>query len=117
MRLESMVGGMICESLTIINQDLFDKLLAPTMSSAFTMEWDTQILVQARWHKKVRIRKKWLKRYGYIEDAVKTVTKANCGEYNTETGETSIDADSIQCIWRPDQLRRGLKIIGAKMKG
>ena len=101
-----------CESPTIVNQEFFDKLLTPSTSSAFTMEWDTPILVQARWHKRARIRKKWLKRYGFVEDFVKTVAKANCGDYNTETGETNIDVDSIQYIWRPDQKRRGLKIIG-----
>lgn len=101
-----------CESPTIVNKELFDKLLTPSTSSAFAMEWDTPILVQARWHKKSRIRKKWLKRYGFIEDVVKTVAKANCGDYNKETGETNIDVDSIQYIWRPDQKRRGLKIIG-----
>lgn len=101
-----------CESPTIINQDLFNKLLTHSTSSAFTMEWDTPILAQARWHKKARIRKKWLKRYGFIEDVVKTVAKANRGDYNKDTGETNIDIDSIQYIWRPDQKRRGLKIIG-----
>ena len=100
------------ESPTIHNQELFDKLLTPSTSSAFTMEWDTPILIQARWHKNTRIRKKWLKRYGFVEDVVKTVAKANCGDYNKETGETNIDVDSIQYIWRPDQKRRGLKIIG-----
>ncbi len=101
-----------CESATIVNQEVLDKLLTPTTSSAFTMEWDTKILVQARWHKKARIRKKWLKRYGYIKDTVKTIVKANRGEYNAESGESSFDVDNIQYIWRPDQLRRGLRIIG-----
>lgn len=103
----------MCESPTIVNQELFDKLLTPSTSSAFTMEWDTPILVQARWHKKERIRKKWLKRYGFVEDVVKTVAKANGGDYNKETGEWNINVDSIQYIWRPDHLRRCLKIIGA----
>lgn len=91
-----------CKS-TIIDQDSFDELLKPSNSSEFTCEWDTPILIQARWHKKAKIRKKWLKRYGYKEDVVKTVAKAKQGEYNTETGECEIDVDSIQFKFRPDQ--------------
>lgn len=98
-----------CESPTIFNQNLFNELLTPS-SSEFAMEWDTKIFIQARWHKRARIRKKWLKRYGYKEDVVKTIAKARQGEYNTDTGECSIDVDSIQYMCRPDQMRRGLDI-------
>ena len=61
-----------------------------------SIEYRVPILVQARWHKKARIRKKWLKRYGYKEDVVKTIAKARYCEYNTETGGCEIDVDSIQ---------------------
>ena len=37
----------------------------------FIMEADVNIMVQARWHKKPRIRKKWLKRFGMKPDTVK----------------------------------------------
>ena len=99
-------GTFSCESTTVINQDLFNELCTPSISSEFTMEYDTPIIIQARWHKKARIRKKWLKRYGYKEDTVKTMAKAKCGEYNIETGETSIDVDSIQYKFKPHQMRR-----------
>ena len=95
-----------CESSTIIAKDTFDELFRPSNSSEFTMEWDTPILVQTRWHKKARIRKKWLKRYGYKEDVVKTIAKAKQGEYNTETGECEIDVDSIQFNFKPYQICR-----------
>ena len=95
-----------CESPTIINRDAFDELCRPSNSPELTMEWDTPILIQARWHKKARIRKKWLKRYGYKEDVVKTIAKARQGEYNTETGEYEIDVDSIQFNFKPYQMCR-----------
>jgi hypothetical protein len=95
-----------CESSTIINEGLFNELCRPSNSSEFTCEWDTPILVQARWHKKARIRKKWLKRYGYKEDFVKTIAKARQGEYNTETGECEIEIDSTQFNFKPYQMCR-----------
>ncbi len=95
-----------CESPTIINEELFNELCRSSNFSEFTMECDTLILVQARWHKKARIRKKWLKRYGYKEDVVKTIAKARCGEYNTETGEYEVEVDSIQFNFKPYQMFR-----------
>lgn len=95
-----------CESSTIINEELFNELCRPSNSSEFTCEWDTPIIVQARWHKKARIRKKWLKRYGYKEDVVKTIAKARYCEYNTETGGCEIDVDSIQFNFKPYQMFR-----------
>jgi hypothetical protein len=95
-----------CGSSTIINEELFNELCRPSNSSEFTVEWDTPILVQARWHKKARIRKKWLKRYGYKEDVVKTIAKARQGEYNSETGECEIEIDSIQFNFKPYQMHR-----------
>jgi hypothetical protein len=95
-----------CESSTIINEELFNELCRPSNSSEFTMEYDTPILIQARWHKKARIRKKWLKRYGYKEDIVKTIARARQGEYNTETGECEIEIDSIQFNFKPYQMCR-----------
>jgi hypothetical protein len=95
-----------CESPTIINEELFNELCRPSNSSEFTMEWDTPILVQVRWHKKARTRKKWLKRYGYKKDVVRTIAKARQGEYNTETGECEIEIDSIQFNFKPYQMCR-----------
>lgn len=94
-----------CEN-TAVNQDLFNELCKPSTSLGFTMEWDTPILIQARWHKKARIRKKWLKRYGYKEDKVKTIMKAKYGEFNAETGECNIEIESIEYIFKPYQLHR-----------
>ena len=107
-------GTFSCEGTTIINKDLFNELCTPSTSSEFTMECDTPILVQARWHKKARIRKKWLKRYGYKEDVVKMIAKARCGEHNTETNETSIDVDSIEYKFKPYQMVREVRCKGGE---
>ena len=92
-----------------INQDLFNELCAPSRSLEFIIEGETPILIQARWHKKARIRKKWLKRYGYKEDKVKTIMKAKYGEFNTETGECNIEIESIEYIFKPYQLQREVR--------
>lgn len=76
----------------------------------FSIEYNVGILVQARWHKKKRINKKWLKRYGMKSDTVKIKAKARTLSYNTETGDCEFAVDKLEYVWRPDQLRRGLKI-------
>lgn len=91
---------------TTINQDLFNELCKPSRSLGFIIEGERPILIQAHWHKKARIRKKWLKRYGYKEDRVKTIMKAKYGEFNTETGECDIEVESIEYIFKPYQLQR-----------
>jgi len=92
-----------------INQNLFNELCKPSTSLGFTIEGETPILIQARWHKKARIRKKWLKRYGYKEDKVKTIMKAKYGEFNKETGECNIEIESIEYIFKPYQLQREVR--------
>ena len=89
-----------------INQDLLNELCTPSRSLGFIIEGETPILVQARWHKKARIRKKWLKRYGYKEDKVKTIMKAKYGSFNGETGECDIEVESIEYKFKPYQLQR-----------
>ena len=92
-----------------INQDLFNELCTPSRSLGFTIEGETPIIIQARWHKKARIRKKWLKRYGYKEDRVKTIMKAKYGSFNTETGECDIEVESVEYIFKPYQLHREVR--------
>ena len=92
-----------------MNQDLFNELCAPSRSLGFIIEGETPILIQTRWHKKARIRKKWLKRYGYKEDKLKTIMKAKYGEFNTETGECDIEVESIEYIFKPYQLQREVR--------
>ncbi len=76
----------------------------------FSIEHNVGILVQARWHKKKRINKKWLKRYGMKVDTVKIKAKARTLSYDTETGECEFEVDKLTYIWRADQKRKNLKI-------
>lgn len=76
----------------------------------FSIEHNVGILVQARWHKKKRINKKWLKRYGMKHDTVKIKATARTLSYNTETGDCEFEVDKLEYVWKPDQLRRNLKI-------
>ena len=92
-----------------INQDLFNELCTPSRSLGFVIEGETPIIIQARWHKKARIRKKWLKRYGYKEDRVKTIMKAKYGSFNKETGECDIEIESIEYKFKPYQLQREVR--------
>lgn len=90
--------------------DLNDKPL----SIAYTVP----AMVQARWHKKPRINKKWLKRYGMKKDTVVVI-------YNVESVYPSTHYDPLGMVehveygmtlgsreykFRPDQLRRNLKL-------
>ena len=80
------------------------------LTKTFNIEHSIPILVQARWHKKKRINKKWLKRYGMKYDTIKMKANAHTLSYNTETGECEFEVDKLEYIWRPDQKRKNLKI-------
>lgn len=79
-------------------------------TKTFNIEYNVPILVQAKWHRKKRINKKWLKRYGMKSDTVKMKATARTLSYNTETGECEFEVDKLEYIWRPDQKRKNLKI-------
>jgi hypothetical protein len=76
----------------------------------FTMEADVNIMVQARWHKKTRIRKKWLKRFGMKLDTIKMKTDATVCSYNKEDGSIEFETDKVEYVFKPHHMRRGLKI-------
>lgn len=82
----------------------------PRPNGKFIFEYRRDIMVQARWHKKPRIRKKWLKRFGMKPDTVKMRANATAGEYHTDDGSFDFETDMPEYLWRPDQLRKGLKI-------
>lgn len=98
---------------TTVNMNLVDELSKPSNASQFDVEWQIPILTNARWHKKTRIRKKWLKRYGYKEDTIKVTSLATNVSHTVDCdcGVFNMDVDSIEYVLRPDQLRRGLDII------
>ena len=83
----------------------------------FYIEYKTSIMIQARWHKKPRINKKWLKRYGMKKDYI--VTKCDVismtSNYECENPyeiehKFNLSLDSMKYEFRPDQLRRNLKM-------
>ena len=91
---------------------LFEKLFYnPYQSSNFTLEFDHPIMIQARWHKKRRICKKWLKRYGMKPDVIKVKMKATTIEYDANNKDVNLETDGKrEYVLRLDQKRRGLKI-------
>lgn len=76
----------------------------------FTIKADINIMVQARWHKKQRIRKKWLKRFGMKPDTIKMITNATVCSYNTKDGSFEFETDKLDYVFKPYHMRRGLKI-------
>lgn len=83
---------------------------AHSMPDKFTIEADVPIMIQARWHKKRRISKKWLKRYGMKPDVIKMQTDGVTGEYNPDSGEFSFETKKMTYVLKPHQKRKGIKI-------
>jgi hypothetical protein len=92
---------------TFITKEMLEDMWHPT---GFVMQYYVPIMVQARWHKKKRINKKWLKRYGMKPDKVLVKMDANVVEYDTSDNTFEFNTKKYTYVWRPDQLRRGLKI-------
>ena len=118
------VNAEFSADLTYVNYDLFDKLCRPQESSKFKIVAEVPIMIQARWHKKRRINKKWLKRYGMKPDVVKIEMDADSLEYTpgeiidyTDTGivgtYNSFDfkTQEIRYVFREDQLRKNRKMV------
>ena len=110
-----------CENVQL-NTLLLDSMLeAP--KTPVKVYWDMPIMIQARWHKKSRVNKKWLKRYGMKPDVIKV--EMNIKELTYEPGHTvgydetgirstfnswNFETDIPIYKYRPDQMRRNLKI-------
>ena len=92
---------------TLITKEMLEDMFHPR---GFVVQYYVPIMVQARWHKKKRISKKWLKRYGMKPDKVLVKMNANVVEYDTSDNTFEFNANKYTYVWRPDQLRRGLKI-------
>ena len=99
-----------CSSLLNYVTDLDDKPLY--------VEYYIPILIQARWHKKPRINKKWLKRYGMKKDKVlvrcdvDSISSDNSYDpYDLiESNGFNLELSNMQYKFRLDQLRKNLKI-------
>lgn len=82
------------------------------------VEYYIPIMVQARWHKKKRINKKWLNRYGMKKDNVLVKCDVESISPNTsydpycltEQVKYDMTLDNMQYKFRPDQLRKNLKV-------
>lgn len=103
--------GATNASLEIATTDLEFLTCKPfEPSKDFWFEFEVEILVQAKWHKKKRINNKWLKRYGMKSDTVKVRARARALDYGYLAGEFDFETDKLEYIWRPDQKRKNLKI-------
>ena len=93
-----------------INSELLDKMTHIPMSDTFTIQYSKPIMIQARWHKRHRTNKKWLKRYGMKPDTVEVSCDAT--EFDDYCNECSfdIDASNMRYNFKPHQTRRNLKI-------
>lgn len=84
----------------------------------FNLGYSIPIMIQARWHKKKRINKKWLKRYGMKKDSVLVKCDVESIDYNTdyepcylnEHIECNMTLNNMKYKFRQDQMRRNLKI-------
>lgn len=81
------------------------------------IEYKTPIMTQARWHKKPRINKKWLKRYGMKKDYISVRCDVESFTPNTDNDgcltehvEYGMMLTNMQYKFRPDQLRKNLKM-------
>lgn len=99
-----------CE-IKAVDLNLFNEMLntAP-LSNKFTLTYQKPIMIQARWHKKHRTRKKWLKRYGMKPDTVEVFCDAETCDYDYYENTFDIDANSFKYNWKPHQKRRNIKI-------
>lgn len=86
------VANFTCEN-AMINVNLLAKLFTQEKSNTFDIQYT--IMVQARKHKKKRINKKWLKRYGYKQQQM-IANDWKLGEYNAQTGEVEM----VKRDWR-----------------
>lgn len=99
-----------CSPLLSYTTDFNDKPLY--------VEYYIPIMIQARWHKKPRINKKWLKRYGMKKDKVLVRCDVNSitpdhsyDPYDlVESKGFNMEFGNMQWKFRPDQKRRNLKI-------
>lgn len=85
-------ASFTCEN-AMINEKLLSKLFLPKKSDIFDLQYTA--MVQARRHRKKRINKKWLKRYGY--KPIKITSKGwRIDTYNAQTGAVEM----IKRDWR-----------------
>ena len=80
----------------IVDADLLR--LISEQPSGFYLEYDAEVQIQARRHRKKRIDKKWLKRYGY--KTVRRRVRLNCEQMsiNNSDGWHDIDVKGVEYV-------------------
>ena len=101
-------ASFTCEN-SCWNVELLDKYFNISTPKEFDLEYNRNIMIQTRWHKKKRVNKKWLKRYGMKPDTIKVIHKASELTYLPD-GEIEFDVNRSEYTLRPDQKRKYLKI-------
>ena len=97
--------------ISSIDLSLFEHISNIAPRYKFTLQYYIDIMRQSRWHKKARINKKWLKRYGIKPDRVKVLADATALDYNVPDGSFELESENHRYVLRSDQQRRGLKIV------
>lgn len=98
-----------CES-AYIYLDLLNNISPLMPSDKFTLQYYINIMIQKRWHKKARVNKKWIRRYGMKPDTVKVLAEATTLDYMPD-GSFEFESANHRYILRSDQQRKGLKIV------
>ena len=94
-----------------VDLDLLDQISkTPSYNNNFTLTHKRQIMIQARWHKRHRINKKWLKRYGMKPDMVEVSYNAKAIAYDICDGSFDIDVNNMKYNFKPHQKRRNIRI-------
>lgn len=101
-------ASFTCDN-SCFDAELLNKYFNISTPKEFDLEYNRNIMIQARWHKKKRINKKWLKRYGMKPDTIKVIYKSSELTYLPD-GEFEFDVNNKEYILKLHQKRKYLKI-------
>ena len=102
-------ASFTCEASSI-DLDLLNDMSPLMPPDKFTLQYYINIMIQKRWHKKARVNKKWLKRYGMKPDTVKVIMDAAPLDHMSD-GSFEFESKNHRYILRSYQQRKGLKIV------
>ena len=98
--------------VSVMDLSILNELTKPFLTpETFQFEHEMPIMIQSRWHKKKRINKKWLNRFGMKLDTVRVRKEGSVLTYDRDSGEIKFETTSKnEYIWRQDQMRKHLKM-------
>jgi hypothetical protein len=113
-RIPTLNRGSISYDISAADLSVLNSLTQPLAPpEIFWFEYDMPIMIQARWHKKKRINKKWLHRFGMKPDTVRAIKEGSVLTYDRDNCEVEFETTSKnEYIWRKDQKHKYLKIEG-----